>query len=304
MKLKEAIVFLCIAFQMICCAQSDTSKKTYFMKLYAASLNGGVYEFTDYELSREELQTANPDNNLLKKDISKYNYEGNNRQYEGFCLNANTSFIFLNKLKRTYSKKQELRFGISYQTNEQFKYDYLLNERMPFDTLKSNTNPKQFYIDTTKTSTYSYSNYRTNFLIDVTHTFHTKQNKIYSAYIGYSLGYGRIISNITTVEYNYSEGFEDQNYNTYDYTSGNTSNISDSELSKTNGGNSFQAAIAIGGLIRYSRTKKNYMKRFALNCETKTGMRLTQIPGYNDITQYFFNINFGIKYYLNRENIK
>jgi hypothetical protein len=284
-------------------AQSDSIKPR-SLKLYSLSFNSGGYAFTDYKLKREELQTLNPDNQLLKKDISKYNYEGNNREYTGICVNANAGFVLYNKHKQAYNKKQELRFGISYQTSEKLEYEYLLDERVPFDTLKSNTSPKVYYIDSTKTSHYNFSIYRKNILVDVTHTFHTKQNKIWSAYIGYSLCYGRIISNITTAEYFYTEGFEDQNHKSYDYTQGTKPGIGESERSVKSGGNSFQVAIPIGGLLRLSKTKKNYMKRVALNLETKTGVRLTQIPGSSNITQFFFNANFGIKFYLNREAIK
>jgi hypothetical protein len=302
MKATASILILFFTMRFAGMAQSDSIKPR-FMKLYAVSLNGGVYAFTDYKLHREELQALNPDNQLLKKDISKYKYMGNNKDYSGTCVNANAAFILYNKHQQAYNRKQELRFGLSYQTNEKLEYEYLLEERIPFDTLKSNTNPKVYYIDNTKTSHYYYSIYRKNILVNVTHTFHTKQNRIWSAYIGYSLGYGRIISNITTAEYFYTEGFEDQNHKSYDYTTAGKPSIGESERSVKSGGNSIQAAIPIGGLLRLSKTKKNYMKRVALNIETKTGIRFTQIPQSSSMPQFFFNANIGLKFYLTREAI-
>ncbi len=304
MNRRTTILVLLIALQTICDAQTDTLKKPRFMKFYAASVNAGVYAFTDYKLSRDELQTINPDNQLLKKDISNYHYEGNNREYSGFCMSANAGFILYNKKKQAYNKRQEFHFGTSYQINNALVHEYLLDERVPFDTLKSNTSTNVYYIDTTKTSRYSYSNSRKNILFNVSHTFHTKPNRIFSLYVGYSLCYGRVINNITTAEYLYSEGFEDQNHKTYDYTNRDQSSIGMDERSVTHKGNIFQAAIPIGGLIRLSKTKKNYLKRLALNVETRTGVQLTQIPGSSNITQAFFNINFGMKFFLNREAIK
>ena len=284
---RRTIIVLLIALQTLCYAQTDTLKKPHFMKFYAGSMNGGVYAFTDYKLSRDELQTINPDNQLLKKDISNYHYEGNNREYSGFCMNANASFILYNKKKQAYDKRQEFHFGISYQVIGTLAHDYLLDERVPFDTLRSNTSSNVYYIDTTKTSRYSYSNTRKNILFNVSHTFHTKPNRIFSLYFGYSLGYGRVINNITTAEYLYSEGFEDQDHKTYDYTKRDKSSIGMDERSVTHKGNIFQAAIPIGGLIRFSKTKKNYLKRLALNVETRTGVQLTQIPGSSNMRNSF-----------------
>lgn len=303
MNLKNLILPCLLVFHMAGYAQTDSLQKPRFMKLYALSCNAGVYAFTNYTPTRGELQTLNPDNQLLRKDLSNYTYQGNNREYSGFGMNANAAFVLYNKHKKAYNRKQELRFGLSYQTNEKLVYEYLMDERVPFDTLKSNTSPKVYYIDSTKTSQYSYSIYRKNILVEVTHTFHTKQNRIWSAYVGYSFGYGRVISNITTAEYLYSEGFEDQDHKSYNYTAASKPSIGASERSVKSGGQSFQAAIPIGGILRLSKTKKNYMKRVALNIETKTGVRFTQIPRSSSMTQFFFNANVGLKFYLNREAI-
>lgn len=303
MRLAKNIFILLFAFQFTGQAQTDSLKKQRFVKLYSASMNIGVYQFTDYTLSRQELQNLNPGNQLLKKDISAYNYDGNNREFSGFCVGSNLGLIFYNKKKQAYNKRQELHIGISYQTNDKLEYNYALDERVPFDTLKSNTNPKVYYIDTVKTSRYYFSNYRESILLNVSHTFHTKQNRVFSAYVGYSLCYGKVVNNITTAEYFYSEQFEDQNHFSYDYSPREQDYIKTSEISVTRKGYNLQLAVPIGGVVRFSNVKKNYMKRFALNIDTQTGLRLTQIPGANTITQFFFNANFGIKYYFNREAI-
>lgn len=304
MRAVRNIVLLMVAFQLAGHAQADSLKKHSFVKLYSGSINFGVYEFTDYNLYRQDLQTLNPGNQLLKKDISAYTYDGNNREFSGFCIGSNLGIIFYSKKKQAYNTRQELHIGISYQSNGKLEYTYLLDERVPFDTLKSNTSPNIYYIDTTKTSRYYYSNYRDNILLQLRHTFHTKQNRILSAYIGYSLGYARIINNITTAEYYYSEGYEDQNHYSYDYTPREQGYVEMSERSVTHKGNAFQAAVPIGGLVRFSNVKKKYVKRLALNIDTQTGVRITQIPGTTALTQFFFNANVGIKYYFNRELIR
>jgi hypothetical protein len=303
MRAVKHIILLLFAWQVACHAQTDSLKKRPLLKLYSGSMNFGVYEFTNYNLGRQDLQTLNPGNQLLKKDISAYKYDGNNRQYEGFCIGSNLSVIFYNKKKQAYSNRHELHVGISYQSNEKLEHNYILDERVPFDTLKSNTSPNIYYIDTTKTSRYYYSNYRDNILFNITYTFHTRQNRIFSAYIGYSLCYGRVINNITTAEYLYTEGYEDQNHFSYNYAPGKQDYIKLSEQSVTHKGNIFQAAVPIGGLVRFSNVRKNFVKKLALNVETRTGAQLTQIPGTNSIIQFFFNANFGIKYYFCREAI-
>lgn len=304
MRTIKNILILVVTLHTACYAQTDTLKKHPFVKFYSGSVNCGTYLFSNYTLNREQLQAFSPNNQLLRKDISAYTYMQGNQEQTGFCMGSSMSVLFYNKKRQSYNKRQEFHFGVSYQSNEQIKYSYSLKERVPFDTLRSNTSTNIYYIDTAKTSWYHYSNYRDNILFNVAHTFHTKPNKIASAYIGYSLCYGRIINNITTVEYYYYEKFEDQNHATYDYTQGERSRIEMSERSVAPNGNIFQVSVPIGGLIRFSNVKKNYLKKLALNLDTQTGIRLTQIRGGNNITQAFFNINFGIKYFLNREAIR
>ncbi len=303
--MRTAVYILLLFFVVPCAgmAQSDTAKPG-FVKLYAVTAYGGAYLFSNSFMSQAEYQRMNPGNQLLKKDISAYEITSPNNELSGGSLSINANLVFYSKRKKKFNTRQELQIGLSYQTHEKAEQGYRFETKVPFDTLISNTSTTQYYIDTVKTSRYFYSHERTLVLTDVSHTFHSKQNRIFSWYGGYGLGYGRLINTTTYAEYYYNEEFKDQNNKTYDYPESAHARVDLSERSVIKGGNVYQVSLRIGGIMRFSKTKKNYMKRLAFNLEARPGARLSRVPGYGNITQLFLNINGGIKFYLNREAIK
>ncbi len=305
MKLK-AIYFFFILFVLhfFVNAQKDTLKKRPLVKLYAFSLNTGPF-MNNEPLTVYGLMNMAPNNKLLQQDYRSFDTKYTTKS-GGANGSFQTAFLLFNRTKKQYSNKQELRIGIHLQSSQGSDLTFERKERSPFDTLRSHTNPKVYYIDTVKTYTYFLKNEQTNYLVDISYSSYLRpQNKIFSAYFGGGLGYGMIIQNLVDVRYRYYENFEDQDGKTYNYyTKSANSGYSISEQTQLKYSNIYQAALNAGILMRFSKLKKNRVIRFAINMEGKTGLRLLDLPNIGIYKQFFFSINFGVKFYLYREAYK
>jgi hypothetical protein len=295
------ILLVCFGFTK---AQTDTLKKKPFIKLYAFSLNTGPL-MNNETLTANALMKMAPQNKLLQQDYSSLE-GGYGTKNQGVAGALQTAFVFYDRSKKVYNNKQELRLGIHFQSNQTSDLAYEREERVPFDTLISNTNPKIYYVDTVKTYYHFLENEQSNFLIDLSYVMYLRpQNKIFSAYVGAGLGYGMIFRNYVKVRIRYNENFYDQDGNYYSYyiESANSGNsvTEESELQYTN---IYQGAINGGILMRFSKLRKNRVGRFALNLDGKAGLRLMELPNIGLYKQFFFNVNFGLKFYLNREVYK
>ncbi|MES2763932.1 MAG: hypothetical protein V4677_17075 [Bacteroidota bacterium] len=305
MKSRITYLFLILlVFSGFLKAQTDTLKKKPFMKLYAFSLNAGTL-MNNETLTINALRKMSPDSKLLNQDYSYYNNKFNTTG-GGFDGALQTAFIFYNRSKKAYNNKQEIRIGIHGQSSQTSDLALERKERVRFDTILSNTNPAVYYIDTVKTHTCFIENEQSNFLIDLSYVEYLRpQNKIFSAYIGGGLGYGMIVQNIIKARLRYTESFEDQNHTTYSYyTKSNDSGSNIHEETRLKYSNIYQGAINAGILMRFSNIRKNRVSNFAINVDGKVGLRLLDLPNIGLYKQFFFNFNFGVKIYLNREVYK
>lgn len=97
----------------------------------------------------------------------------------------------------------------------------------------------------------------------------------------------------------------DQEGNSYTYfTKSADAGYTVREETQLQHSNIYQGAINGGILLRFSNIKKNRVNRFALNMDGKAGLRLLELPNIGLYKQFFINVNFGLKIYLNREAYK
>jgi hypothetical protein len=295
------ILLTCLGFLR---AQTDTLNKKPFMKWYSIGLNFGAL-LNSEPLSTNALMKMDPANKLLQQDYALFAYNNSNNA-DGFNAGLQTGFIFRDRSKKSFNNKQELRIGFYFQSLQGPNITYTREDRTRFDTLISYTNPKVYYIDTVKKYTHHIQNEQSNYLVDLSYIiFLRPQNKIFSAYLGAGIGYGSIFQNYVKVDVRYNERFEDQNGKTYSYYTKTIDSGSEiTENTELKQSNIYQGAVNGGILLRFSNIKKNRASQFAINIDGKGGLRLSDLPNIGMYKQLFFNINFGVKFYLNREPYK
>ena len=212
------------------------------------------------------------------------------------CKNVNR------KSKKQYNNRYQLNFGLTYQSKDKEELGFRKTEQVRFDTLKSNTSSSMLFIDTVKRTDYTFEYSKDYLLINIGFSMHTKQNRILSFYSGLNISVGQAFNQKISAVYNYNEQFSDQNGQDYDYVQGSNYRKTIREISTIKNSNVFFANVPIGGLIRFSHTRKGFVTRFALNAELKAGVKVEQFIYKNSVSG-FWNINFGIKFFLKRENI-
>lgn len=282
----------------------DPLKNSSPVKLHSFSINGGSWFFTPNELLNvNDYEKLGSENSLIKntdKSFYKEVFYGTSSTTAQGGGSASAGFLFYNKNKKYYSYRHQLNLGFIFVMDEQSLY-LEKEERVRFDTLKGHVSSEMFLIDTLKRSRYEYSYQKDQYFFSIGYTTHTLQNRILSLYMGLNLVYGLNYSQLK-VRNSYYESFTDQNSKSYDYAPGPNSSITKEESTKLKQGQAFLAYMPIGGVLRFSRTKKGLVKRLALNAEVRIGGKYEQYS-HKVITNAFFNINFGVKFFLNREKI-
>lgn len=282
----------------------DSLKKSFPFKLYSLSANGGVWIYSDgkYFDLNDYKQFAGE--NTLVKDVDFKDYR---EQYYGFTNSSNesgftilTSFIFHNKKKKQYNDRHQLNIGFLYLNDDQ-ELNIYKDDHIRFDTLKSNSSATMFFIDTVKRNTYDFHVNRDQVAFSIGYSTHGKQNRIFSLYTGLQLMAGISNANVK-VTYRQRESFEDQNKKNYDYEHSSHSSIHKEETTKLKRSNFLIAYMPVGGVLRFSKMKKNIVKQFALNAELRFGAKYENMAD-NTRLNPFFSINFGIKFFLQREKI-
>jgi hypothetical protein len=136
-------------------------------------------------------------------------------------------------------------------------------------------------------------------LLEISNTFHTKQNRLLSAYTGYCFSFGYAVNRKLHAKETHYRDFRDQNDRSFDEVYGTESTYRVNDKSQAiKAGEIIQCSVPIGGILRF--VKKGESTRFALNVELKPGIRFEKLPEYGWFSQGFFQGHFGFKIYLHK----
>jgi hypothetical protein len=273
------------------------------MKPYSFSMNGGFWTFTGNDvLTLEDYEKLAGNNSIIKRPLTNYKKGYGNESSVNSGVTATAGFIFYNKNKKEYNNRYELKFGFSFQQKDEESINYHASDRIRFDTLKAFHSNEMYLVDTVKNSEINLSYSKKLYVVGAEFTTHTRQNRIFSIYTGIGTAFGITSENTIRSEYHQEEGFADQNGRNYDYEKGPYANFKQQETTYLSNGQLVYAYIPGGGIIRFSKTRKGFVRRYALNAEGRAGIKWEQLAN-RSWTSAFVNFNFGFKLFLDREPI-
>jgi hypothetical protein len=285
--------------------QANDSMKLSKVRFYSFGGSPGFYVFDKRDLiSYEDLRRVATNNDLIQtSDLKGYIFDHRSSYYsrEVFNISVSGSLVFYNKKKGAHDNRFQLNFGFNYLSSETQKLYFTKEERIPFDTLKSNTTPEMLFVDTVKSGHYFFAYTSSRYLFTLGLSLHSQQNRMLSFYSGIYAGYGPRGKARIIAEYGMDQSYRDQYGNFYPYPwpgyDQDQSKREDSEIATSE---AIMAYVPLGAQLRICTNNSDHALPFSFTLEGRFGF-IKERSFHKDRLTPFWGISAGTKIIIHME---
>lgn len=298
----KKIALLLAVLPLFLHAQDSTSKPACF-KPWSVELLSGFNFYADIPLNLSDMKLVAPSSQLMQRDFTGYRTDGG-LFFRNYTINSNpyisamVDFVPYGKRKKDYQWFSTVRFGISFNQLSVQGPSYSKQERTHIDTLYV-SNGSTVYNDSVNNKSYTFQWTGQSIGLDASQMFHTDESRHFSIGMGYGVHVGMAMNTVFRAVYSNYGYIESTTVTSNSYESVQNDTYFDAETENIRTKNVMMARVyfPITMQLRLSK-KKNFLNKVALTSESRGSIDIQPIPGYGTLTRFYFNQNFGLKYYF------
>lgn len=288
----KKIVMAALVFASVAAVNAQENTNSGF-QIKSASIQFGLSSGSTAPISLTDFQKLAPNSDFKESDL--FGFERQNYSYESAGTSFSLNLIIAKPQNEKLAKlNAEFRLGLSFQQADVFTLNYNRTEEFRVDTLISQRNGEQLFVDSIYSQNYDLAYNQRHVMIDADVTVSTNPNKRWKFYGGIGFSLGVSVAPQTTISYNASSSL-DRNVNFDEIYQPGFDSEFDYESFGNDAGFFGRVYVPLGLDFRIGKRKET-LKKYHLFLESRPSLTFQSVPELNAVTTTSSVTGFGFRY--------